>query len=181
MKRILFFLLVITLCCSSCVGQQRKENKVEAKKERIRNQIIEIMEKGISKGCQDFARDLLLTCEDEGRNLEDLIAAVMQFTLDDELEEKSYAQIRQVKSKKSEKARLFIALGKKDKINPKKLVELICSETRIPAKAINDVAVFDKFSFMTVSADDANTIIDTFRHKKGKNHIHIEKAKELGK
>ena len=154
---------------------------IEAKKERIRKQIIEIMEKGISKGCQDFARDLLLTCEDEGRNLEDLIAAVMQFTLDDELEEKSYAQIRQIKSKKNEKARLFIALGKKDKINPKKLVELICSETRIPAKAINDVAVFDKFSFMTVSADDANTIIDTFRHKKGKNHIHIEKAKELGK
>ena len=154
---------------------------IEAKKERIRKQIIEIMEKGISKGCQDFARDLLLTCEDEGRNLEDLIAAVMQFTLDDELEEKSYAQIRQIKSKKNEKARLFIALGKKDKINPKKLVELICSETRIPAKVINDVAVFDKFSFMTVSADDANAIIDAFRHKKGKNHIHIEKAKELGR
>lgn len=154
---------------------------IEAKKDRIRNQISDIMEKGISKGCREFARDLLLSGEDQGQNLEDLIASVLQFALDDELEEKSYAQIRQVKSKKNEKTRLFIGLGKKEKINPKKLVDLICSETRIPSKAINDVAVFDKFSFMTVSADDANTIIDAFRRKKGKNHIHIERAKELGK
>ena len=41
--------------------------------------------------------------------------------------------------------------GKKDKINPKKLVDLICQETRVPVKAINDVAVFDKFSFVFFS------------------------------
>ena len=34
MKRILFALLVITLCCSSCAGQQKKETSVETKKER---------------------------------------------------------------------------------------------------------------------------------------------------
>jgi ATP-dependent RNA helicase DeaD len=154
---------------------------IEAKKDRIRSQIMDIMDKEISKGCHEFARDLLLTSEDQGRNLEDLIAAMVKFALNDELEEKSYAQIKQVKSKKAEKARLFIGLGKKDKINPKKLVDLICQETRVPAKAINDVAVFDKFSFMTVSGDDANTIIDAFRRKKGKNNIHIERAKEVGK
>ena len=34
MKRILFALLVITLCCSSCAGQQKKETSVENTKER---------------------------------------------------------------------------------------------------------------------------------------------------
>ena len=34
MKRILFALLVITLCCTSCAGQQKKETSVETKKER---------------------------------------------------------------------------------------------------------------------------------------------------
>ena len=34
MKRILFALLVITLCCMSCTGQQKKETSVETKKER---------------------------------------------------------------------------------------------------------------------------------------------------
>ena len=29
MKRILFALLVITLCCTSCAGQQKKETSVE--------------------------------------------------------------------------------------------------------------------------------------------------------
>ena len=34
MKRILFSLLVISLCCFSCSGQQKKESTIEAKKER---------------------------------------------------------------------------------------------------------------------------------------------------
>ena len=34
MKRILFYLLVISLCCFSCSGQQKNESTIEAKKER---------------------------------------------------------------------------------------------------------------------------------------------------
>lgn len=154
---------------------------IEAKRERIRKKIAKIMEKGISDACKDFAHELLLNCENEDKSPEDLIAAILEFALEDELEEKNYAQIKQPKTKKDKKTRLFIGLGKKDKISPKKLLEIIHSETKIPSKAINEISIFDKFSFMTVSENDANTIIDAFRHKKRKKQIQIERAKELGK
>ncbi len=64
--------------------------------------------------------------------------------------------------------RLFIALGRKDDINPQKLVNLIRQEAMVEPNHIRNVQVFDNFSFANVPFQEAEHIINIFR-RKGKN------------
>merc|ERR1711907_924916 len=45
--------------------------------------------------------------------------------------------------------RLFVALGKKDGMTKKKLVDFINDETSVPSRMIDDVQVIDAFSFLS--------------------------------
>ncbi len=77
------------------------------------------------------------------------------------------------------KTRLFVAIGKKDRINPKKLVNLISKKVSIRPKEINDVQVLDNFSFVTVPFGKAEEIIRSFK-KRGKRQLisHVKKEKK---
>jgi ATP-dependent RNA helicase DeaD len=61
------------------------------------------------------------------------------------------------------KARLFIAMGRQDGLSPRKLVELLESQGGIPGRFIDDAAVMDDFSFVTVPFRDAERLIQAFR------------------
>ncbi len=80
---------------------------------------------------------------------------------------------------KSGTTRLFVALGKKDQMNPKKLVQLLTQRGDIKEYKIKDIEVFDTFSFVTVPFREAEFILNA-SHKeakvKGKRQL-IEKAK----
>ena len=70
---------------------------------------------------------------------------------------------------KKGKTRLFVALGKIDGMNPKKLVDFIEKESGVLKDNIRDSKIFDKFSFITVPFEEAEVIIETFKKgKKGK-------------
>jgi ATP-dependent RNA helicase DeaD len=77
------------------------------------------------------------------------------------------------------KARLFVALGKKDDMNPKKLVDLVLSKVPMKAKLISDVQVLDTFSFITVPFDKAERIVKSFRGKGREKPLitHAKKSK----
>ena len=76
------------------------------------------------------------------------------------------------------KARLFVALGKKDKLNPKKLVELIMSKVKVKNREISDIQVMDNFSFITVPFDKAEKIMTSFKEKGQKSLIsHAKKTR----
>lgn len=64
-----------------------------------------------------------------------------------------------------DQVRLFVALGKKDRINPRKLVEIVSARSSIQSKQIDDIQIKDKFSFMTVPQDKADQIIENFKEK----------------
>jgi ATP-dependent RNA helicase DeaD len=63
------------------------------------------------------------------------------------------------------KARLFIAMGRQDGLSPRSLVELLESQGGIPGRLIDDAAVLDDFSFVTVPFRDAERLIHTFRNQ----------------
>jgi ATP-dependent RNA helicase DeaD len=63
---------------------------------------------------------------------------------------------------------LFVALGRKDRITPKKLVELIIRRVPLKSKQIGDIQILDKFSFVTVPFDMAEKIVAGFKKKGGK-------------
>jgi len=60
-------------------------------------------------------------------------------------------------------SRLFIARGKSDQMNPRKLVEFIEKEAGVRQNKIDDVRVMDDFSFFATTTGDAERILDVFQ------------------
>ncbi|MCO5249170.1 MAG: DEAD/DEAH box helicase [Chitinophagales bacterium] len=61
--------------------------------------------------------------------------------------------------------RLFVAMGRKDKVSPRDILEMIGSETNIPSNKIDDIKILDTFSFFTTNEEDGEFILKTFKKK----------------
>jgi ATP-dependent RNA helicase DeaD len=74
--------------------------------------------------------------------------------------------------------RLFINIGKKDRISPKHIVGAIASETGIAGKLIGAIDVYDKFTFVEVPNENAHEVLQIMKDNyiKG-NKIVVEPAK----
>jgi ATP-dependent RNA helicase DeaD len=61
--------------------------------------------------------------------------------------------------------RLFLNLGRKDNVSPNHIVGAIASEAKIPGKAIGQIDMYDKFSFIEVAHKDVSRVIDGMKGK----------------
>ena len=139
---------------------------INAKKKKIYDDLSGILEEEVDSTYFNWAKNLL-----EDKNPTDILAAVLNYCFEDELNPESYGSVKEFGSNKSDtvdkkgKARLFVSLGKKDNLNPKKLVELITGKVQLKSKQISDVQVMEKFSFVTVPFDKAEKIVISFKEK----------------
>lgn len=110
---------------------------------------------------------------------ETIIKSLLLLHYSEEFDEKNYSDITDARAiNKKGKARLFVSMGKDTNLTPKTLAEFITEKTGVDSKYLREIKVFDKFSFVTVSFEDAEVILDYFkRNKKGKRPV-IELAKE---
>lgn len=77
--------------------------------------------------------------------------------------------------------RLFINMGKKDKMSAGDIFGAITGESGIEGKLIGEIEMFDAFSFVNVSSEIADEVIDALNGIKMKRKvISIEKAKAKG-
>jgi ATP-dependent RNA helicase DeaD len=77
--------------------------------------------------------------------------------------------------------RLFINVGRKDKIRPGDILGAITGETGLPGKAIGEINLYDKFSFVNVPASHAEKIINVMQGntiRKKKINIEIANRKD---
>jgi ATP-dependent RNA helicase DeaD len=75
-------------------------------------------------------------------------------------------------------ARLFLNLGKKDRIRPNDIVGAIAGETGVPGRSIGGIDIFDNFSFVDVPQKDADHVISVMKNNtiKGKS-VNMEISK----
>jgi len=66
----------------------------------------------------------------------------------------------------SENIRLFITLGKKDNISEGKIRDLLIRKANLRSKEINNIDVYDKFSFFDVPSKIAQTVIKKVHNTK---------------
>ncbi|MGL5051321.1 MAG: DEAD/DEAH box helicase [Fusobacteriaceae bacterium] len=79
------------------------------------------------------------------------------------------------------KVRLFIALGRKDNMTLKKLLETISKKSKVNESKIRNVELYENFSFVSVPFNDAEVIIQSFdEDRRGKKPL-VEKAKDSKK
>lgn len=142
----------------------------------------------------ELAKKLL----NDRENVEEMLAALLKHALGDELEIETYNEIVEGRNDSRNKernrnrkddfhdekldssTRLFIAKGALDGMNIGKLVGLICAKSKVKRKLIRNVQIFEKFSFVSVPFNEAETIIKSFRTEKvnsGKQSL-VEVAKK---
>jgi len=141
------------------------EDIIKAKKKKIYDDLAAILEDDIDTEYYNLAKKLL-----GDNNPTKILAAILNYGFERELNPDSYCEIKEVGSKGKQldqqgKARLFVALGKRDKINARKLVELIMNRVSIKSKQISDIQVMERFSFITVPFEKAEKIVVSFKKK----------------
>ncbi|MFQ5329475.1 MAG: DEAD/DEAH box helicase [Thermodesulfobacteriota bacterium] len=157
----------------------RVKDIIKAKKRKIYEDLSAILEDEIDEKYCNWANKLL-----DENNPSDIMAAILNYCFEEELNPEAYGEIQEVGAKSRQvdqhgKTRLFVALGKKDKFNPKKLIELISSRVSIKAKELSDIQVMDKFSFITVPFAKAEKIVVSFKEKGQRPLItHVKKKRD---
>lgn len=145
---------------------------IEVKKDRVKNKIREIIADGGYEKFNQLAAEILKDSDPQK-----IIAALLRHSFQDALDESSYSEIRHVSVDKKGKTRLFVAKGIRAGMTKKKLVEYITEKTGVKGYAIDDVRVFDVFSFITVPFEDAQIILEIFKNKTNGRKPVIVKAK----
>lgn len=75
--------------------------------------------------------------------------------------------------------RLFINLGKKNKIRAKDIVGALAGETGIPGKLIGSIDLFDDYTFVDVPPEYAKDVVEGMKNSKIKgNKVNVEPAKK---
>ena len=73
--------------------------------------------------------------------------------------------------------RLFINLGKKQKVRPGDILGAIAGETGMPGKLIGSIDMYDKYTFVEVPREHAAEVIQVMKHAKIKGKaINVEPA-----
>ena len=74
-------------------------------------------------------------------------------------------------------ARLFINIGKSQRVTPGDILGAVAGESGIPGRLVGSIDMYDGYTFVDVSAEYAEDVLNAMSHAriKGK-HIHVEKA-----
>ncbi len=151
---------------------------IDVKRKKIHDDLAAVLKGKIDVNFYNWAKRML------GNNDPvEVLAATLSHCFEEELNPDAYGEIKEVSGKGKQldqqgKARLFVALGKKDNMTAKKLVDLIMSKVQVKSKLISDVQVMEKFSFITVPFNVAEKIVINFKEKGRKPLIsHAKKPK----
>ncbi|MCP4138422.1 MAG: DEAD/DEAH box helicase [bacterium] len=157
----------------------RASEIVNIKKARIQGELQEIVASG---GHKDYIVTALRMLE--GNDPVDVVASILKYSLENELDESKYKDLTDVSVDKKGTTRLFVSFGRKDGITPQKLVKLINNESKVRAGKISEVKVMDSFSFLTVPFEEAEIILQAFNRRNSKKTPLIQRAsgqKDQGK
>ena len=152
---------------------------IKAKRRKVYEDLDNLINGELDPKFVSWARRLLTD-----RDPIDLVAAMLTYTFEEELNPAIYGDISDTSLRtkplaKHGKARLFVALGKKDRMNPRKLVKLISSRSSVTSRDISDIQVLDIFSFVTVPFIKAEEIVASFKEKGRKPLVtHVKKDKK---
>ena len=172
---------------------------IESKKQRIKNSLLEIISAGNFGDLDVISEEILAETSDP----KVAISALLKLAFKDELNEKSYSEINEYSKNKDYyyddrgmsgkpigdqgrrsyvdrkgTARLFIAKGRADNMDPKALVSFIQRETGVDQRHIDDVKMFDAFSFFAVPFEDAEKVLHVFQKQSGGKRSLVTRAKD---
>jgi ATP-dependent RNA helicase DeaD len=142
------------------------EDVSEVKTTLFLNQIKDMIEKGnLEKYVGRVQR--LLDQQEDITSL-DIAAALLKMTMkEDKQAEKSLEAGRERGAVRPGFTRLFVTIGKKDRVHPRDIVDTIAENTGLTGSKVGDIALYDKFSFVEVP----NEFVEEITSKLGRTTI----------
>jgi ATP-dependent RNA helicase DeaD len=146
------------------------EDILEAKRKKIDEDLISSLEGEITEEYFNWAKRMLTESQVSPT---EIVAALLAYSFDDTLNPANYGEIHEFSASRSQidrqgTTRLFVALGRKDKITPRELVELLSGRAPIKPREIGDIQIMENFSFVNVPFFLAEKIVAGFRTRGGK-------------
>ncbi len=145
---------------------------IRTKKKRIKADLEDIAQSSPQSGYLEMSRELL-----ESHEPENILAALLQYSFQGELDEGSYTEIADAVVDKKGKTRLFVKQGQMDGLTRNKLAKLIEDKCNIRSSKIKDIHILDKFSFVTLPFHEAEILLEYFKKRKKGSGPLITKAK----
>lgn len=152
------------------------QDVVEVKRELLKDELREVIENDQYQDYIEIANELLQEFSPEVA-----LAALFRMAYKSDLDVTSYQEIRGFNVERRGTTRLFIAIGKRDGYNARKLTEYVCELGKVQRRDLEDVLVLEDFSFITVSYEKAKQLLSAFSQEQtidGKPVL--SKAKERG-
>lgn len=167
---------------------------VERKKQRIKASLIDIVSAGHFSDLEQITDEILTEVADP----KIAVAALLKLAFKNELSEKSYSEINEGRRERGSDDRgnrsagggnrrsadrdgtdrLFIAKGRNNNMDPRKLVEFIQQETGLEQRRIDDVKMFDAFSFFAVPSGDSERVLNAFQKQSSGKRSLVTRAKD---
>jgi len=149
---------------------------INMKTNRLKKRIEGILGEEIKGEYRGLAKDLL-----QDKDSENVLAAVLQEMLPDELSSHNYAEIADTSTvDRQGQTRLFITVGKRDGFTKQKLSGIIQEKCRVKSNKLVDIDIKESFSFLSLPFKEAEIVLSHFKTRKKRNDMVITKAKARG-
>ncbi|MHB1685812.1 MAG: DEAD/DEAH box helicase [Ignavibacteriaceae bacterium] len=163
---------------------------INFKRDKIATELKALIDIEIAPAYISLAKELL-----DEQNPEEVVASLIKYAFQNDLEENSYTEIHDLfESKKSKKefepnrrrekfgegkgySRLFIALGKKDGISPRKLLDILSKKANVEPNKVEAIQIMDAYSFFNVPQKDSEIILARMNPSDKKQRPLVERAK----
>jgi ATP-dependent RNA helicase DeaD len=148
----------------------RVKEILKAKRNKIIKEIKSSLEKDDLKDYYKLTKKLL-----KDKPPEDVLAAVLKYFLGDTFDKGSYEELSPQRPAKQGrifyeeegKTRLFIAIGKKDNLTKRDIVDFIVKKAGVSPQVIDNLSVHEEFSFISVPFLEARKILKKFKSMSG--------------
>ena len=148
---------------------------ISIKKERIQYDLEHIINSDSQPEYVEMARDLM-----KDKDPEQILGAILQYSFQEELDEKNYVEIADAVVNLKGKTRLFVAQGKIDGLTPTRLIDIIKENCKIESDKINQIQILEKFSFVNLPFNEAEILLEYFKkNKKGRYPLITKATKEV--
>ncbi|UOQ77474.1 DEAD/DEAH box helicase [Hymenobacter sp. 5516J-16] len=136
------------------------EDVSEVKTTLMLNSIKEVIDKGNLDKYIARVQRLIDQDQEDGVTSLDVAAALLKMTMkEDKRAQESLDASRTQGAARPGFTRLFVTMGKKDRLHPRDIVDLIAENTSLTAGKVGDIALYDKFSFVEVPNEFVEEVV----------------------
>jgi ATP-dependent RNA helicase DeaD len=136
------------------------EDVSEVKTTLMLGSIKEVIDKGNLDKYIARVQRLIDQDQEDGVTSLDVAAALLKMTMkEDKRAQESLDASRTQGAARPGFTRLFVTMGKKDRLHPRDIVDLIAENTSLTAGKVGDIALYDKFSFVEIPNEFVEEVI----------------------